>query len=97
MILKNTPVSCKMFLFLTDGRKIYKMCLLFKYILLCILASEYCMFFFYSIAFDYNFVVNVKTGGFVSGPVEEIAVLIALLRDNRAGLATYRPEQEERP
>jgi hypothetical protein len=50
------------------------------------------MFFFYSIAFDYNFVVNVKTGGFVSGPVEEIAVLFALLRDNRAGLAAHRPE-----
>jgi hypothetical protein len=61
VILKNTPVSCKMFLFLTDGRKIYKMCLLFKYVLLCALASEYSNVF-YSFAFDYNFFVNVKTG-----------------------------------
>jgi hypothetical protein len=58
----------------------------------CVLASEYSMFF-YSFAFDYY----VKTEGFLSGPVEEIAVLIALLRDNRAGLAAHRPEQEERP
>ena len=28
----------------------------------------------------------------MSGPVEEIAVLFALLRDNRAGLAAHRPE-----
>jgi hypothetical protein len=33
----------------------------------------------------------------MSGPVEEIAVLTAFLRDNRAGSATHRPEQEEPP
>jgi hypothetical protein len=52
---------------------------------------------FYSFAFDYNFFVNVKTGGFLLGPAEEIAVLIAFLRDNRAGSATHHPEQEEHP
>jgi hypothetical protein len=53
--------------------------------------------FFNSFACNYNFIVNVKTGGFLLGPVEEIAVFIAFLRDNRAGLAAHRPEQEERP